>query len=58
MDQSSISLPFHTIYNFSREKLGFRGGVGRGGRNLRAPLTCLKHCLLKCDLVVEILEGG
>ena len=34
-------------------------GFGEGGKESQGtPLTCMKHCPLKWNLVVEILGGG
>ena len=38
------------------EKLGF-GEVGGGDGESQVSTPCMKHCLLRYNLVVEILEG-
>ena len=38
------------------EKVGF-GEVGGGDEESQVSTPCMKHCLLRYNLVVEILEG-
>ena len=39
------------------ENLVFWVGCGEGRGESQGSTSCMKHCLLKCNMVVEILEG-
>ena len=58
MGQTSIFPIFRIVYTFKVSGRGLGHWGGGDGEESQGFILCMKNCLLKCTLVVEILEGG